>query len=104
MEARYSFDDHIAKGLCRLNFEFSGYGRTGHPTSEFTVSVSQLSLDKAFKHIGSKKVIAHLLEKIDNQKIQLYKQLRQCKRQQTMQTTRELNKDSDSTEHSYRQN
>ncbi len=77
MEARYSFDDHIAKGSCRLNFEFSGYGRTGRPTSEFTVSVSQLSLDKAFKHVSSKKVIAHLLEKIDNQKTQLYKQLRE---------------------------
>jgi hypothetical protein len=76
MEAQYSFDDHIAKGSCRLNFEFSGYGRTSYPKSEFTISVSQLSLDKAHKYINSKKVTEHLLKKIDNQKMQLYKQLK----------------------------
>lgn len=75
MESKYSFNDHIAKGTCRLNFEFSGYGRTGYDTSEFTISVYQLALDKAYKHVNSKKVNQHLLEQIDNLKISLYKDL-----------------------------
>lgn len=72
MEAKYIFNDHIAKGSCKLNFEFNGYGKKANPNSELTISVNQLSLDKGFKHISHSKVIRHLLDVIDSLKIKLY--------------------------------
>lgn len=70
MESKYTFDDHIAKGSCRLNFEFAG----AKPNSELVIDVSQLTLVKDFKDVNKAKVTKHLLEQIDQLKISLFKE------------------------------
>ena len=73
MEAKYSFDDHVAKGNCRINYEFSNYGKTGSDSSEFTISISQLKLNKEYRHVNKRKIQDHLLEKIDHLKTQIFR-------------------------------
>jgi len=71
MESKYIFDDHIAKGSCRLNFEFAG----ANANSELAIDVSQLTLAKDYRHVDNAKVKKHLLEQIDQLKIAIFKNM-----------------------------
>lgn len=69
MESKYTFDDHVGKGRCRLSFEFAG----AKANSELAIAVSQLALSKDHSHVSKTKVEKHLLEQIDQLKISLFK-------------------------------
>lgn len=73
MEAKYSFDNHFAKGACRISFDFPRYSKSNNSNAEFTISITNLILDKNSKSINKNKVKQYLKEQVDKKKFEVFK-------------------------------